>query len=336
MYQRFIHNQSLRRFSVLVLIIVSLYLTRSFMTTILLTFIFTILSVKIVGFLEKKIHLPTSLLTCGVYIAEVLLLYLLITQYASMLTEQAIQTYNSIVHFYQKRDYDSNVVLKYVSDYLAHHNWQEKLESGAGIIFTQLQHVGEFALAFFLSFMLSFFFMLEKQKTAAFSRHFLTSDLGWLFADIAYFGRIFSETFGVVIEVQLLIAIVNTAITTVGLGLIGFHQLPTLAIMIFALSLIPVAGAIVSCIPLSLIAYSTGGIQSVLYVLILILIVHCIEAYILNPKFMSSRTKLPIFYTFVILLFSEKFLGVWGLIVGIPIFTFFLEIIHVKKGEEAQ
>ena len=45
---------------------------------------------------------------------------------------------------------------------------------------------------------------------------------------------------------------------------------------------------------------------------------------------MSSRTKLPIFYTFVILLVSEKFLGVWGLIVGIPIFNFFLEILEVK------
>ena len=60
------------------------------------------------------------------------------------------------------------------------------------------------------------------------------------------------------------------------------------------------------------------------------MIIHAIEAYILNPKFMSSRTKLPIFYTFVILLVSEKFLGVWGLIVGIPIFNFFLEILGVK------
>ncbi|NRE04462.1 hypothetical protein DBN73_17895, partial [Enterococcus faecalis] len=42
---------------------------------------------------------------------------------------------------------------------------------------------------------------------------------------------------------------------------------------------------------------------------------------VLNPKFMSSKTELPIFYTFVILLVSERLFGVWGLIVGIPVFT---------------
>lgn len=172
--------------------------------------------------------------------------------------------------------------------------------------------------------------MIEKEKTISFSRNFLSSEYAWFFQDLFYFAKVFVETFGVVVEVQLLIALVNTLVTTLGLGLIGFTQLPTLAIMIFFLSLIPVAGVIFSCIPLTLIAYSTGGIQTVVYVLILIVIVHCIEAYILNPKFMSSRTKLPIFYTFVILLFSERFLGVWGLIVGIPIFNFFLEILGVK------
>ncbi len=46
---------------------------------------------------------------------------------------------------------------------------------------------------------------------------------------------------------------------------------------------------------------------------------------------MSSKTELPIFYTFIVLLISERFLGVWGLIVGIPIFTFLLDILKVKE-----
>ena len=56
-----------------------------------------------------------------------------------------------------------------------------------------------------------------------------------------------------------------------------------------------------------------------------------IESYVLNPKFMSSRTELPIFYTFVVLLVSEHLFGVWGLIVGVPIFTFLLDIVGVKQ-----
>ncbi|MNO01889.1 hypothetical protein D3C81_2221550 [compost metagenome] len=61
----------------------------------------------------------------------------------------------------------------------------------------------------------------------------------------------------------------------------------------------------------------------------MIAVVHAVETYFLNPKFMSNKTHLPIFYTFLILLFSEHFLGVWGLIVGVPIFMFFLDIIEV-------
>ena len=46
--------------------------------------------------------------------------------------------------------------------------------------------------------------------------------------------------------------------------------------------------------------------------------------------FFSSRTELPIFYTFVVLLVSEHLFGTWGLIVGVPIFTFLLDIADVK------
>lgn len=330
MYENFLSNTRLRRFTVLALVIFVLFLIKDFMTPILLTFIFTLISVKIVKFIQRYIKLPTFLLATVLYIVELWLLYLLISRYSTILINQVVSTYNSIVHFYQHKDFDSDLVTNFISNYFKNHNWQDKVESGAGIILEQLQNVGRLAVAFVVSFILSFFFMVEKEKTILFSKNFLSSNYAWFFQDLFYFGKVFVNTFGVVLEVQLLIAIVNTVITTIGLGFIGFTQLPTLAIMIFFLSLIPVAGVIFSCIPLTLIAYSTGGIQTVIYVLILIVIVHCVEAYILNPKFMSSRTKLPIFYTFVILLVSEKFLGVWGLIVGIPIFNFFLEILGVK------
>lgn len=61
----------------------------------------------------------------------------------------------------------------------------------------------------------------------------------------------------------------------------------------------------------------------------MIIVLHALESYFLNPKLMSSKTELPVFYTFVILLLSEYFMGVWGLIIGIPIFIFFLDVCDV-------
>ena len=100
--------------------------------------------------------------------------------------------------------------------------------------------------------------------------------------------------------------------------------------MVFILSLIPVAGVIISLIPLSLIAFKIGGFTKVFYVLIVVGIIHAFESYFLNPKLMSAKTELPIFFTFVILIASEHFMGVWGLLVGIPLFMFVLDILDVK------
>ena len=69
--------------------------------------------------------------------------------------------------------------------------------------------------------------------------------------------------------------------------------------------------------------------------MVTIAIIHAGEAYVLNPKFMSSKTDLPVFYTFVVLIFSQQFFGVWGLIIGIPVFVFLLDVLEVTNKETA-
>lgn len=68
--------------------------------------------------------------------------------------------------------------------------------------------------------------------------------------------------------------------------------------------------------------------------MVIVAVVHAIEAYVLNPKLMSSKTNLPVFYTFIVLIFSEHFFGVWGLILGIPVFVFLLDVLDVKNEKE--
>jgi predicted PurR-regulated permease PerM len=103
--------------------------------------------------------------------------------------------------------------------------------------------------------------------------------------------------------------------------------------MIFLLSLIPVVGFVISLIPLCIIGYNTGGLIMTIYILALIAVLHVMEGYFLNPKLMSSKMNLPMFYTFIVLLFSEHYIGVWGLILGIPIFVFFLDILEISRDK---
>lgn len=329
-YEKFIQNKRLRRFFVLATVILILYLARSMITMILLTFIFTFLALHFIKFVQRFLKIPSIVFVLVLYSLIVFLIYLAITKYVPVLIHQSIQMYTSVIHFYQTPTDSHNQLLIVIDQYLEKSHLLSHIQNGASIILSYVQDIGSLGLSFVLSFILSFFFMIEKRQMAEFSKLFLKSDFDWFFQDIYFFADKFVNTFGVVMEAQFFIAAVNTGITTICLALIGFHQLPSLAIMIFILSLIPVAGVIISCIPLSFIAYSLGGINDVIYILIVIIVVHLFESYVLNPKFMSSKTDLPIFYTFVILLVSERLFGVWGLIVGIPIFTFFLDILKVK------
>ena len=124
-----------------------------------------------------------------------------------------------------------------------------------------------------------------------------------------------------------MIAGANSVLSFFGLWIIGFNQLLGLSIMIFLLGLIPVVGTFISMIPLTIIAFKIGGLVKILHVLILIVVIHAAENYVLNPKLYSLKMKLPIFFTFLILIVSEHLMGVWGLLLGIPLFIFVLDVI---------
>ena len=68
----------------------------------------------------------------------------------------------------------------------------------------------------------------------------------------------------------------------------------------------------------------------IIYVLIMILAIHAVESYFLNPKLMSVKTYLTVFFTFLILIVSEHLMGIWGRIIGIPIFIFILVLLDFK------
>jgi predicted PurR-regulated permease PerM len=174
------------------------------------------------------------------------------------------------------------------------------------------------------------FFMIQKGRIHAFMNGFRTSKISWLYEELRYFGIKFTNTFGKVLQTQILISFINCLFSMVMLWIMRFPSILALGVMIFLLGIVPVAGVFISLVPLSIIAYSVGGWNYILYVLIMIAILHVLESYVLNPKLMSDKTNLPIFFTFLILTISGHFFGIWGMFVGIPVFVFLLDILDVK------
>ena len=321
----------------LALLIWVLYLVRGMLSAILLTFIFTYIVVHWVRFVQRWLpRLPSLLVVLATYVVLIAAVYFAVTKYLPLLITQIVKMVNSVLKFYQSQD--GSWLIKQLNHYISAKTVTAQVKHGINLAFSTLTSLTKMAVTFFMSFILSFFYTIELKQMYSFSRLFLTSELfSWLFEDIYYFGKKFVNTFGVVLEAQFFIALCNTALTTICLMFMHMPQILALALMVFIFSLVPVAGVIISLIPLSMVGYSVGGIRDVIYIIIMIIAIHALESYVLNPKFMSSRTELPIFYTFVVLMVSEKLFGTWGLIVGVPIFTFLLDIMGVKSiGDKKQ
>ncbi|TGA95764.1 AI-2E family transporter [Sporolactobacillus shoreae] len=320
-------KQSVRRVLIFALLILILYFVRSMIDLLLLTFIFSFLIDRLETFLHSHLKVPRRLVVIVLYILIGLAIYVTVTIYLPIVAEQTVELYKSVTTTI--KEFHGSVLMTAVMDQLKKYNVGTYLGSGVKFLIDSFSSLGTFTVDLFLALLLSLFFSLEKERLIQFTKGFKSSKIGFLYDEIAFFASRFVDTFGKVLEAQFMIAIVNTAITSVILAVLHFPQLFSLIIMVFVLSLIPVAGVIISLIPLCIIGYTIGGVQDVIYMVLTILVVHAIEAYVLNPKLMSAKTELPVFYTFVVLIFSEHFFGIWGLIVGLPVFVFLIDVLGV-------
>ncbi|MEH7118551.1 AI-2E family transporter [Neobacillus vireti] len=332
MINKLMQSSGFKRISIFVIIALILYAMRSMINLILLTFIFTFLMDRLVQFIEKKIPLNRRFIVVISYACIVGLLSYCFVMYLPMIIQEITALIKQLTAFYTSKH--DNIILNYLVNRIEEVKISSYLEQGFTFLIKYFTDISSVTLQVLLALLLSIFCLLEKPRLIEFTKKFRTSKIASIYEEVEFFARKFVGTFGKVIEAQLIIAVVNCILTTLSLWLLDFPQLGGLSIMIFILGLIPVAGVIISLIPLAIIAYSIGGLMKVLYVGIAILIIHGIEAYILNPNLMSSKTNLPVFYTFIVLIFSEHFFGVWGLIIGIPIFVFLLDVLEVTDHKK--
>jgi predicted PurR-regulated permease PerM len=332
MINNLIKSSGFKRISIFVLLALVLYGLKDMINLILFTFIFTFLMDRLVIFLSRKIPLNRKILVVASYSTIVGLLSYGLVKYLPMIIGEITALIKQITAFYTKEH--DNILLNYLVSRLEEIQISNYLERGFTFVISYFTDISTFSLQILIALLMSLFYLLEKPRLIEFTKKFKTSKIASIYAEIEFFSLKFVGTFGKVIEAQLIIAVVNCILTTIALWIFGFPQLGGLSIMIFLLGLIPVAGVIISLIPLVIIGYSIGGIMTVLYVFIAIMIIHAIEAYILNPNLMSSKTNLPVFYTFLVLIFSEHFFGVWGLIIGIPVFVFILDVLEVTDNKK--
>jgi predicted PurR-regulated permease PerM len=131
--------------------------------------------------------------------------------------------------------------------------------------------------------------------------------------------RAFADVLGKALRAQAMIAAVNTVLTAAGLWIFDVPNIALLSTIVFVCGFIPILGTILSSIPILLFALQGGGLALMVKMIALIAAIHALEAYVLNPRITGGILHMHPLMVLILLLMGERFFGVWGMVVGVPI-----------------
>jgi len=343
----FLKTVFFKRIILYAFIIILLFQLRGFWNLFLMIFFVTYIMNEICKFfhfqISKIIKISETSVIVITYSIIILIMVSGIIRYSPIAFEQAkslVKTFdpseNSNANLSEHINKMLNSIHPYLEKVFTYYNINpaEKLNKFSGAItnfsYNMIKSIGGWLFNVFLLIILSLFFLLEKNKMKNFVDIFRESKIKFVYFELKNKLVRFYNIFGFMIKTQIMISAINTTITVIAITLLGFTNLFALGIMVFLLGLIPVAGAVLSTIPLVLIGFRIGGVPYIIYILVLIAVIHILEAYVLFPKISANYTKLPVFVTLLVLLVSEHLLGPWGLLFGLPLFVFIVESLKLN------
>ena len=138
-------------------------------------------------------------------------------------------------------------------------------------------------------------------------------------------GKLIGKSF----QGQVLIAVINACLMLGALSLIGVENKFVLALVMFVSCFIPVVGVILSGIPICAVAIlqPDGTLWMVLQVIVAIGLIHLLEGMYLSPRIIGKIGHLHPVLVIVILLVAEKFFGMWGLVLGVPVAIYIIRVV---------
>ena len=338
-----------------------LYLLRSFFLLLFLTFVFVYFQSSCIKRLEPYVKLRTArvILIFSVFLGLLTMVGLFL---APRVMDQAGRFINQFPSYIESTDKvlfnigDKYPMLTAIVPELKEANDNNTLENGidplslpsptaalvqilAGFeeetsdkenikqVIGKLRNVGENIASivsyFLLALLFSFLILLDLPTFSKNSIKLKDTRIDFIYNEVADSIRDFARVLGQALEAQFIIACFNTIFTAIGISLLGLSsKVAFLSVLVFFCSFIPVIGVFISSVPICLVALQTSGLNTMLFAILLITIVHLIEAYILNPKIYGSHMRINPVIVLIILTISGKLFYIWGLILGVPVYTY--------------
>jgi predicted PurR-regulated permease PerM len=191
-----------------------------------------------------------------------------------------------------------------------------------------------------LALLFSFLILIDLNRIQSGISRLRNSRVGDFYEEAAPPIARFGILLGRAIEAQAAIAVINTVLTLVGMLFLGLPPVAMLSVIVFVCSFVPVLGVLISTTPIVLVALNTGGPLLSLAAIGLVIVIHAIEAYVLNPIIYGKHLKLNPVLTLIILYVGYHAFGLWGMLLGVPVARYFIHdvfgVSFRERGRPAQ
>jgi len=188
-------------------------------------------------------------------------------------------------------------------------------------------------VSLFLAIIISFILVMDWQRIAGKMRDLEQSRIRTFYLGSVPHLVAFADVLGKALRAQAIIAVCNTMLTAAGLWLFGVPNVALLSTIVFFCGFIPILGTFLSSIPILLFGVQVGGLVLVFKLIVLIMIVHAFEAYLLNPRITAKILRVHPILVLILILVGERFFGIWGMVVGVPIGCYVISVLTAHEEE---
>ena len=194
---------------------------------------------------------------------------------------------------------------------------------------------GTLATVFFLVllFMLTAFMSMDAPRIVRFAESLVPSS--WR-QDLRRLLHGIDAGLAGVVRGQLTIMLVNGALTLVGLLAIRVPFAFALSAVATLLYVVPIFGTILSSVPIVLLALTSGGPPRGLLALGWILVIHAVEAYVLNPKIMGDAARIHPVLIVLALVIGERTHGIVGALLAVPVASVVVAVFRFLQRKLAE
>lgn len=303
-----------------------LYLFRDMFGLVFITFIMCFIAYSVTDFLHHSLRAPRRLLIVAIYLLFLILIggflfFLtprLIAETKSF-TEQLPRTMRAIEVWVETNATGNDFLIPVLQQFKAAMTPEKMVLQGWAVGRGMLEAGFHYVSWFFLGLLFSFLIMMDLGHLIRSVRSLRDTRLSAVYEETAGSVALFAKVVGENFRAQLLISALNTTFTAIGLYFLDIHNIALLCTLVFLCGLIPVLGVFLSSVPIILMAVNSGGVSLALWAVVMIIIIHAVEAYILNPRIVSAVMHINPVMTLIILYIAHSLIGLWGMLLGVPI-----------------